>query len=276
MTYGFGSVISRAFKYANTAFPKFSSWFWIVLFTTLFMGGTILVSIGVTLLATSAFLIVPELYQLIGGSFFDLETEITNNMGMIMGASGVFLFIIGIVLAVFFFFFVMGFAVRACKGKDLTLAHPWAMFGQGFFGLIISIVYFLPAAIISFLLCLGPMVNTAYFVICGIIIPIILFIVSYFFYVTALVRYAKTGKLGSAFHIRTIGRIISSAGWLRYFGFILLFVIIICAVTILFNLVPVIGTLMLIFALPFFIVFQGGFFSELYDCGDKYLDVKIE
>jgi len=276
MTYGFGSVISRAFKYANTALPKFSSWFWIVLFTTLFMVGSILVSIGAFLLAASAFLIVPELFQLIGGPFYELETEFANYMGMFMGASGLVFSVIGIILAVFFFFFVMGFAVRACKGKDLTLAHPWAMFGQGFFGLIISIVYFLPAAIITFLLCLGPMGNTAYFVICGIIIPIILFIISYFFFVTALVRYAKIGKLGAAFHIRTIGRIISSAGWLRYFGFILLFSIIMCAVTILFNIVSVIGTLMLIFALPFFIVFQGGFFSELYDCGDKYLDVKIE
>jgi len=275
MTYGFGSIISRAFKFANSAFPKFTSWFWIVLFMALFIGGTVMFAFGFILVASSAILLIPGVAELMGPSITGLQGSLTSYVSMFMG-SGFILAIIGFILAVFFFFFVMGFFVRACKGKDLTLAHPWRMFGQGFLGFILTIIYYIPAAIIIALLQLGPMGNNVYFIICGVIIPVLLLIATYFFCITAVVRYAKTGKFGCAFQIPTIGRIISSAGWLRYLGFILLFSIIICAVTIVFCLVPIFGVLMLTFALPFIMAFEGGFFSELYDCGDKYKDVKIQ
>lgn len=273
MTYGFGSIISRAFKYANTALPKFSSWFWIVLFTSLVVIGSLLIYAG-SLFSAAGFMVFPGFLESFGLS--GLEGLFSTELSAFLIGFGVISLVVGIVLAVFFSFFVFGFFIRACKGKDLTLAHPWKMFGQGFLGIILTIVYCIPATIITLLLCLGPMGNTAYFVICGIIIPILLYIVTSFFLITALVRYGKTGKFGSAFHIRTIGKIISSAGWLRYLGFIILFGIILCAVYIVFCIVPLIGILMLIFALPFFTVFQAGFFSELYDCGNEYLNVKIE
>jgi len=281
MTYGFGSIISRAFKFANTAFPKFSSWFWIVLLTFLFTIGAVVAAIGVSLVETSNILTTEGIALLESTGLLTLpefmDVAQLASFGLIAGVSGIVCCIIGLVLTIFFSFFIMGLFVRACKGKDMTLAHPWKMFGQGFLSLILYIIYFIPVTVITALLIgFAPANNTPYFVVCCIIIPIILGIITTFFFITALVRYAKTGKFGSAFQLGTIAKIISSAGWLRYLGFIVLFAIIMLAVVIVFCIVPIVGTIMLIFALPFLIVFEGGFFSELYECGNTYLNVKIK
>ena len=272
MSHSFGNTLSRAFAFANTAFPKFTSWFWIVLFCLLQLIGVALISTGVIILSISTLsLFIPMFGDFMGGMFSDMITS----LGLLGFFFGVLFIVLGAILTIIFTFFVNGFFVRSCKGKDMTLSHPWKMFGQGFLSMVLEIVYFLPAAIITFLLYLGPMTDTIYYVICGIIVPILLFIVTYMFYVMAVVRYAKTGKFGKAFQIPTIGKIICSAGWIRFIWFCIVFFLIIILVSVVFYIVPLVGAIMYLFVMPFLIAFEGGFFSELYDSGEEYIDVKI-
>ena len=165
-------------------------------------------------------------------------------------------------------FFMSGFILRVYRGEEeLNFKNLGKMFWQGVVYFVIMFIYFIPYSIVSELLMYGPIWNTGYLIIIS-CINIFLCIFSTVLAINAGIRYAKEGRFGAAFHLGKICSIVGNIGWLRYLGHIILFMIIIGAVELIFMMVPFVGILLLIVALPFIMIFQAKFLTNLYESGE--------
>ncbi|MBR5143282.1 MAG: DUF4013 domain-containing protein [Methanocorpusculum sp.] len=275
--------IDKSFAYANGAFRKFSGWFILIILSMLVYGSTFAMVFAMIALLVGILMTLPT--DMVGASFVtSSDAVVAVSPGMVetmsyaagtdMMLSGLF---IGGMLAVILVsslvmliasFFMSGFILRVYRGEEeLNFKNLGKMFWQGVVYFVIMFIYFIPYSIVSELLMYGPIWNTGYLIIIS-CINIFLCIFSTVLAINAGIRYAKEGRFGAAFHLGKICSIVGNIGWLRYLGHIILFMIIIGAVELIFMMVPFVGILLLIVALPFIMIFQAKFLTNLYESGE--------
>ena len=283
MAISFGDNLDKSFAYANGAFRKFSGWFILIILSMLVYGSTFAMVFAMIALLVGILMTLPT--DMVGASFVtSSDAVVAVSPGMVetmsytagtdMMLSGLF---IGGMLAVILVsslvmliasFFMSGFILRVYRGEEeLNFKNLGKMFWQGVVYFVIMFIYFIPYSIVSELLMYGPIWNTGYLIIIS-CINIFLCIFSTVLAINAGIRYAKEGRFGAAFHLGKICSIVGNIGWLRYLGHIILFMIIIGAVELIFMMVPFIGILLLIVALPFIMIFQAKFLTNLYESGE--------
>ena len=283
MAISFGDNIDKSFAYANGAFEKFSGWFILIILSMLVYGSTFAMVFAMIALLVGILMTLPT--DMVGASFVtssDAVVAVSPGMVETMSytagtdiiLSGLF---IGGMLAVILVsslvmliasFFMSGFILRVYRGEEeLNFKNLGKMFWQGVVYFVIMFIYFIPYSIVSELLMYGPIWNTGYLIIIS-WINIFLCIFSTVLAINAGIRYAKEGRFGAAFHLGKICSIVGNIGWLRYLGHIILFMIIIGAVELIFMMVPFVGILLLIVALPFIMIFQAKFLTNLYESGE--------
>ena len=283
MAISFGDNIDKSFAYANGAFRKFSGWFILIILSMLVYGSTFAMVFAMIALLVGILMTLPT--DMVGASFVtSSDAVVAVSPGMVetmsytagtdMMLSGLF---IGGMLAVILVsslvmliasFFMSGFILRVYRGEEeLNFKNLGKMFWQGVVYFVIMFIYFIPYSIVSELLMYGPIWNTGYLIIIS-CINIFLCIFSTVLAINAGIRYAKEGRFGAAFHLGKICSIVGNIGWLRYLGHIILFMIIIGAVELIFMMVPFVGILLLIVALPFIMIFQAKFLTNLYESGE--------
>ncbi|HJJ67838.1 MAG TPA: DUF4013 domain-containing protein [Methanocorpusculum sp.] len=283
MAISFGDNIDKSFAYANGAFKKFSGWFILIILSMLVYGSTFAMVFAMIALLVGILMTLPT--DMVGASFVtssDAVVAVSPGMVETMSytagtdiiLSGLF---IGGMLAVILVsslvmliasFFMSGFILRVYRGEEeLNFKNLGKMFWQGVVYFVIMFIYFIPYSIVSELLMYGPIWNTGYSIIIS-CINIFLCIFSTVLAINAGIRYAKEGRFGAAFHLGKICSIVGNIGWLRYLGHIILFMIIIGAVELIFMMVPFVGILLLIVALPFIMIFQAKFLTNLYESGE--------
>ena len=283
MAISFGDNIDKSFAYANGAFEKFSGWFILIILSILVYCSTFAMVFAMIALLVGILMTLPT--DMVGASFVtSSDAVVAVSPGMVetmsyaagtdMMLSGLF---IGGMLAVILVsslvmliasFFMSGFILRVYRGEEeLNFKNLGKMFWQGVVYFVIMFIYFIPYSIVSELLMYGPIWNTGYLIIIS-CINIFLCIFSTVLAINAGIRYAKEGRFGAAFHLGKICSIVGNIGWLRYLGHIILFMIIIGAVELIFMMVPFVGILLLIVALPFIMIFQAKFLTNLYESGE--------
>lgn len=283
MAISFGDNLDKSFAYANGAFRKFSGWFILIILSMLVYGSTFAMVFAMIALLVGILMTLPT--DMVGASFVtSSDAAVAVSPGMVetmsytagtdMMLSGLF---IGGMLAVILVsslvmliasFFMSGFILRVYRGEEeLNFKNLGKMFWQGVVYFVIMFIYFIPYSIVSELLMYGPIWNTGYLIIIS-CINIFLCIFSTVLAINAGIRYAKEGRFGAAFHLGKICSIVGNIGWLRYLGHIILFMIIIGAVELIFMMVPFVGILLLIVALPFIMIFQAKFLTNLYESGE--------
>ena len=283
MAISFGDNIDKSFAYANGAFRKFSGWFILIILSMLVYGSTFAMVFAMIALLVGILMTLPT--DMVGASFVtSSDAAVAVSPGMVetmsytagtdMMLSGLF---IGGMLAVILVsslvmliasFFMSGFILRVYRGEEeLNFKNLGKMFWQGVVYFVIMFIYFIPYSIVSELLMYGPIWNTGYLIIIS-CINVFLCIFSTILAINAGIRYAKEGRFGAAFHLGKICSIVGNIGWLRYLGHIILFMIIIGAVELIFMMVPFVGILLLIVALPFIMIFQAKFLTNLYESGE--------
>ena len=283
MAISFGDNIDKSFAYANGAFKIFSGWFILIILSMLVYGSTFAMVFAMIALLVGILMTLPT--DMVGASFVtSSDAVVAVSPGMVetmsytagtdMILSGLF---IGGMLAVILVsslvmliasFFMSGFILRVYRGEEeLNFKNLGKMFWQGVVYFVIMFIYFIPYSIVSELLMYGPIWNTGYLIIIS-CINIFLCIFSTVLAINAGIRYAKEGRFGAAFHLGKICSIVGNIGWLRYLGHIILFMIIIGAVELIFMMVPFVGILLLIVALPFIMIFQAKFLTNLYESGE--------
>ena len=283
MAISFGDNIDKSFAYANGAFKKFSGWFILIILSMLVYGSTFAMVFAMIALLVGILMTLPT--DMVGASFVtssDAVVAVSPGMVETMSytagtdiiLSGLF---IGGMLAVILVsslvmliasFFMSGFILRVYRGEEeLNFKNLGKMFWQGVVYFVIMFIYFIPYSIVSELLMYGPIWNTGYLIIIS-CINIFLCIFSTVLAINAGIRYAKEGRFGAAFHLGKICSIVGNIGWLRYLGHIILFMIIIGAVELIFMMVPFVGILLLIVSLPFIMIFQAKFLTNLYESGE--------
>ena len=283
MAISFGDNIDKSFAYANGAFRKFSGWFILIILSMLVYGSTFAMVFAMIALIVGIFMTLPM--DMVGASFVtSSDAAVAVSPGMVetmsytagtdMMLSGLFIggmlavILVSTVVMLIASFFMSGFILRVYRGEEeLNFKNLGKMFWQGVVYFVIMFIYFIPYSIVSELLMYGPIWNTGYLIIIS-CINIFLCIFSTVLAINAGIRYAKEGRFGAAFHLGKICSIVGNIGWLRYLGHIILFMIIIGAVELIFMMVPFVGILLLIVALPFIMIFQAKFLTNLYESGE--------
>ena len=283
MAISFGDNIDKSFAYANGALKKFSGWFILIILSLIIYGSTFAMVFAMIALLVGIFMTLPT--DMAGASFVtSSDAVVAVSPGMVetmsysastdMMLSGLFIggmlavILVSTVVMLIASFFMSGFILRVYRGdEELNFKNLGKMFWQGVVYFVIMFIYFIPYSIVSELLMYGPIWNTGYLIIIS-CINIFLCIFSTVLAINAGIRYAKEGRFGAAFHLGKICSIVGNIGWLRYLGHIILFMIIIGAVELIFMMVPFVGILLLIVALPFIMIFQAKFLTNLYESGE--------
>ena len=281
MAISFGDNLDKSFAYTNGAFKKFSGWFILILLSAIIYGATFAMVFAMIALIAGIFMALPvsdvsvtsfATSDGLSGSYVETMSYTAGTDMMLSGL------LIGGMLAVILVstvamliasFFMSGFILRVYRGEEeLNFKNLGKMFWQGIVYFVIMFIYLIPYTIVSEIVVYGPIWNPAYFIIACCIIPIFLCIFSTILAINAGIRYAKEGRFGAAFHLGKICTIIGNIGWLRYLGHVLLMGIIIFAVELVLMMIPFAGSILLIVALPFIMIFQAKFLTNLYESGE--------
>ncbi|WP_317297177.1 DUF4013 domain-containing protein [Methanoculleus nereidis] len=182
---------------------------------------------------------------------------------------------------------IYGYTVRVMSGaKPAPELEDWiGLFIDGIKLIVITIIYSIPLMILTLLpvaMYFIPVSSTvtpagsgpesllspelaafaalAIFVI-FIVAAIIIGILSTF----AMVRFARTGRMGEAFRIRTLLTHIGRIGWLNVFIALLVMGIVITIAQFVLALIPLAGPILLFLLMPAFIIFSARYVALLYE-----------
>ncbi|MFH0968369.1 MAG: DUF4013 domain-containing protein [Methanobacteriota archaeon] len=181
---------------------------------------------------------------------------------------------------------IMGYTLRVMKG--ITPApeadNLGGMFIDGIKVLIINIVYMIIPCIIGLVLfvlsggfgslTMAGMDVTNLSAFLGLLmgtlgISILIFLIFAFlfglFEIIGIIRFARTGKMGSAFEFGEILSQIGSIGWGSYIISLIVFGIVIMVIEIILGVIPVIGWLLNLILAPYLSIVGGRYYSLLYD-----------
>jgi len=180
-------------------------------------------------------------------------------------------------------FIFTGYTLRIMKGiaPAPELEEYVNLFITGLIAAIIAFIWFLPAIIIGILLLggavlggtaiagsssdptaiIGALVGLGI----GAAVTALVFIIFSLVAIIGIVRYARTERFGEAFAFSAILDTIKSIGWLNYFLAILVFEIITVIIYLVLAIIPIIGWILMIIAVPFIGIWYARYISLLYD-----------
>jgi hypothetical protein len=182
-----------------------------------------------------------------------------------------------------------GYTLRVMKGVTPApeADHLGGMFIDGIKAFIISIVYMIIPCIIGLLILvmsggLGALTmagmdvtNTnAYLgLLLGTLgISFLVFIIFAFifglFEIIGMVRFARSGRMGSAFEFSEILAKIRSIGWGNYIIALIILAIVIVIIELILGFIPLIGWLLTLIVAPYLSIVGGRFYSLLYDSAE--------
>jgi hypothetical protein len=181
---------------------------------------------------------------------------------------------------------IMGYTLRVIKG--ITPApeadNLGEMFIDGIKVLIINVVYMIIPCIIGFVLfvlsggfgalAMAGMDVTNLSAYPGLLIgtlglSLLVFLVLAFifglFEIIGIIRFTRSGNMGSAFELGEILSRIGSIGWGSYIISLIVFGIVILIIEIILGIIPVIGWLLNLIIAPYISIVGGRYYSLLYD-----------
>ena len=179
-------------------------------------------------------------------------------------------------------FIFTGYTLRIMKGiaPAPELEDYVNLFITGLIAAIIGIIWFLPAIIIGVILMGGAIISGAAFgagsdpaalagalvgLGIGAVVTAIVFIIFSLVAIIGIIRYARMEKFGEAFAFSAILDTIKSIGWLNYFLAILIFEIIAIVIYLILAIIPVIGWILMIIAVPFIGIWYARYVALIYD-----------
>jgi hypothetical protein len=195
--------------------------------------------------------------------------------------------------------FYQGFMIPVMnkEAEIPAFPDPWILFGNGIRYTIVYLVYFIiPILLVlgTIVLALLPVINSpathtaapqlelVLTMLAGFTLAFLSAVVLYLFWVTGIVRFARTGSLPEAFSFTGILGTIRRIGW----GFYCLALVILAILLFIFGIamfviqtilgiIPVIGFVFVLVMLlvqivlgPFITIFMHRYFSLLYDCAE--------
>jgi hypothetical protein len=179
-------------------------------------------------------------------------------------------------------FIFTGYTLRVMKGiaPAPELEDYINLFITGLIAVIIGFIWFLPAIIIGMILVGGAIISGSLLDVSsnaaaiagalvglgiGAAVTALVFIIFSLVAIIGIIRYARTEKFGDAFAFSAILDTIKSIGWLNYFIAILVFEIIAFIVYLVLAMIPVIGWILMIIAVPFIGIWYARYVSLIYD-----------
>jgi len=179
-------------------------------------------------------------------------------------------------------FIFTGYTLRIMKGITPApeLEDYVNLFITGLIAFIIGFIWFLPAIIIGMILIGGAVISGAAFgagsdpaalagalvgLGIGAVVTAIVFIIFSLVAIIGIIRYARMEKFGEAFAFSAILDTIKSIGWLNYFLAILIFEIIAVIIYLILAIIPVIGWILMIIAVPFIGIWYARYVALIYD-----------
>ena len=179
-------------------------------------------------------------------------------------------------------FIFTGYTLRVMKGITPApeLEDYVDLFITGLFAFIIGFIWFLPAMIVGMILIGGAIISGTLFDVSsnaaalagalvglgiGAAVTALVFIIFSLVAIIGIIRYARTGKFGEAFAFSAILDTIKSIGWLNYFLAILIFEIVAVIVYVILAIIPIIGWLLAIIAVPFIGIWYARYVAIIYD-----------
>lgn len=169
----------------------------------------------------------------------------------------------------------LGYVAEIFRGKKPApeLENWTKMFIDGLKILVILIIYSLPIILVtvfflgSFILAfliLNPALIISSLAVWSIIL-VILFLIIAIFASVAIVRFARTEKMGEAFNFNAIKQHISSIGWLNYILALIILYVAIFIIQYLVSQIPVLGDLINIILGPAYGIFAARYLTLVYD-----------
>ncbi len=179
-------------------------------------------------------------------------------------------------------FIFTGYTLRVMKGITPApeLEDYVNLFITGLIAFIIGFIWFLPAMIVGMILIGGAVISGSVLDVSsnaaalagalvglgiGAAVTALVFIIFSLVAIIGIIRYARTEKFGEAFAFGAILETIKSIGWLNYFIAILVFEIIAAIVYLVLAIIPVIGWILMIIAVPFIGIWYARYVSLIYD-----------
>jgi len=202
-----------------------------------------------------------------------------------------------LILLVTSFYYGFMIPVMYKEAEMPAFPDPWILFSNGIRYLIIELLYFIIPVIlvlVTIVFTLLPVINSpathmaaprldlVLIMLAGFTLAFLSALVLYLFWVTGIVRFARTGSLPEAFNFTGILGTIRRIGW----GFYCLSLVILAILLFIFGfamfviqtilgIIPVIGFIFMLIVLlvqivlgPFITIFMHRYFSLLYDCAE--------
>ena len=189
----------------------------------------------------------------------------------LMGSIGNWILLIILTIIPIVNFIAMGTYLKVYRGEDPKVEHIGKSFVDGLLALIIAIIYMLIPLIVTsivFAASMGSMMADPFAGLAaagiGGIICLILFILFALVMTPAIVNFARKGFC-AAFRIGELVRMIGKAGLLKYIVSLILLWIIFCVIVFICMLIPIIGWIVLIFALPFLYFWASKYLANLFE-----------
>lgn len=235
---------------------------------------TWIILIILTLLPAIPFLVGVAVFvpSLMTGAIPDIPTMI---------AVFVIAFIAAIILAAFY----SGYQVRVLGGETpLPVVSGYGrLFSDGIRYIAIQIVYSIPVIIIIGVT-IGSVLMSAFTaglfsaepsfeklvpilggLFAGILIALVVGFIIGLFAIIGIVRFARTGRLGEAFHFHGIVDTIRRIGWGSYILALIVVVVIVVIVEIIVGIIPFIGGILQLIVSPFIAIFYSRYIALLYN-----------
>jgi hypothetical protein len=245
-----------SYDYANNALRSFSDWIILITINLLTM-----ICIAVTIFGIFGFAVTS-----IETSAPESSTLMLENISFVEIVDVFFLIFlcVGAIFALIFEILWTGFTLRVYRGGELKLGTWSNMFLEGLLATIILFVYFIPYLVISVLLKFYP-INDAAYVFVTVIIEYVVILITCMMVTIALIQFAKQKLFGAAFQMKKLFNIITTIGWLRYLGNIIVVDVVLLVVYVILLLIPVIGWALLIVVAPLLTIWEARFFANLYE-----------
>jgi hypothetical protein len=256
----FGKLLGDSFAYTKDGlFAKPATWIILIILTLL---PVIPFFVGVAIFVPS----------LITGATPDIPTMVA-------------VFVLAFIAAILLGAFYQGYQVRVLGGETPlpTVSGYGKLFSDGIGYIAIQIVYSIPVIIIIGIT-IGSVIMSAIskglFVaepsfeelvpilgglFAGILIALIVGFIIGLFAIIGIVRFAKTGRIGEAFHFHGIVDTIRRIGWGSYILALIIVVVIVVIVEIVVGIIPYIGGIIQIIISPFIVVFYSRYIALLYN-----------
>jgi len=95
---------------------------------------------------------------------------------------------------------------------------------------------------------------------------LLLFLIFGMVAVVGCIRFAKTEQCGEGLNFRAVLDTLADIGWAHYILSYIVFVIVSVIIFTILGMIPFLGWLLTLIMMPFFLVWQGKFFENLYSC----------